>query len=508
MVTARGQRAGLREWLGLFALTCPPLLIGLDFTVLHLVLPHLAEELRPSNVEILWIVDIYGFFIAGMLVPMGALGDRIGRRRLLLIGAVLFAGASLITALSSTPAMVITSRALLGLTGATLLPSTLSLVTNLFRDETQRRLAIAVWSTAFSVGNAAGPVVGGALLEHFWWGSVFLLALPVLGMLLVLIPLLVPEYRDRESAGVIDMTSVGLLLVSLLAIVYGIKELARGSAPLQPVAAITVGLAIGVVFLRRQRRLADPLLDLALFARRRFNVSLSSQFVSLFTLAAFQFFLMQYLQLVLGLPPLTAGLWTLPGMLAGIVGALLGPVLTRHITPPRVITGGLVLASASLVGAIWNVHSLIPTVSMFTAMNLGINIVWALSYDQILAEAPPERAGTASGAAETSNELSAALGVALPGSVGAAVYTASVSGSLPYGLSEQDAGIATDTLSGAVALAERLPADMADQVLDAAGSAFTDGMRAASALLALLLAVTAIAVTVLHRDRRVDFRST
>jgi MFS transporter, DHA2 family, multidrug resistance protein len=501
MVTARGQRAGLREWLGLFALTGPPLLIGLDFTVLHLVLPHLAEELRPSNVEMLWIVDIYAFFVAGMLIPMGALGDRIGRRRLLLIGAVLFAGASLITAFSSTPAMVIASRALLGLTAATLLPATLSLVTNLFHDDNQRRMAIAVWSTAFSVGNAAGPVVGGALLEHFWWGSVFLLALPVMAMQLVLIPLLVPEYRDREAAGVIDMTSVGLLLVSLLAIVYGVKELARGSAPLLPVAAVIVGLAIGVVFLRRQRWLADPLLDLALFARRRFNVALSSQFVSLFTLAAFQFFLMQYLQLVLGLGPLTAGLWTLPGMLAGIVGALLGPVLTRHITPPRVIAGGLVLTSASLVVAIWTVHGLIPIIITFTVMNLGINIVWALSYDQILAEAPPERAGTASGAAETSNELSAALGVALPGSLGAAVYTASVTGSLPVGLPQQDAGIAADSLSGAAALAERLPADMAGQVLDVARNALTGGMQAASALLALLLALVAIAVAVLLRDR-------
>ncbi|GAA1349550.1 MFS transporter [Saccharothrix algeriensis] len=497
-------RAGLREWIGLVTLTCPALLIGLDFTVLHLVLPHLAAELNPSSVEMLWIVDIYGFVIAGLLIPMGALGDRIGRRRMLLIGSVLFALASVLTAYANSPEMVIATRALLGLTGATLLPSTLSLITNMFRDDNQRRLAIAVWSTAFSIGNAAGPVVGGAMLEHFWWGSVFLLALPVMLALMVLSPFVVPEYRDAEASGRIDMTSVALLLASLLTIVYGIKEIAKDGLGLVPVAAIVVGLAVGAVFLRRQRKLPDPLLDLVLFTRRAFTVSIGAQMLVLFTLAAFQFFLMQYLQLVLGLSPLTAGLWTLPGMLAGVVGALLGPVFTRKYTPHQVITGGLVVATVGLVGAVWAVQALLPTVVAFVVMNLAINIVWALSYDQILSAAPPERAGTASGAAETGNELGIALGVALSGSLGAAVYHASVADSLPAGLSPEDADAAADTLTGATAVAERVPRELADQVLEVTRDAFTNSMQLTTGVLAVLMAGMALAVGRLLRNRSRD----
>ncbi|MCX2967643.1 MULTISPECIES: MFS transporter [Streptomyces] len=503
MTTEAVPKAGVREWIGLATLTAPALLIGLDFTVLHLVLPHLATELRPSSVETLWIVDIYGFVIAGMLVPMGALGDRIGRRKLLLVGSVLFALASALTAYSTSPEMVIATRALLGLTGATLLPSTLSLVTNMFLDENQRRLAIAVWSTAFSVGNAAGPVVGGAMLEHFWWGSVFLLALPVMALLLVLGPIVVPEYRDTEATGKIDMTSVGLLMASLITIVYGIKEIASGGSVLVAVAMVVVGLAVGFLFLRRQRWLPDPLLDLALFARRRFSVSLGALVMPLFTLAAFQFFLMQYLQLVLGLSPLRAGLWTLPGMLAGVVGALLGPAFTKVFTPPQVITAGLSLAAGSLAVAVWAVQSLVPTVLTFVVMNLAINIVWALSYDQILGAAPPERAGTASGVAETGNELGIALGVALAGSLGAAVYSAAVADSLPSEVSEQDAQTA-DTLAGAVSLAEQLPADLAAKVLDVSRDAFTYGMQLTSGVLALMLAGMALLVGLMLRERPGD----
>ncbi|MET9290821.1 MFS transporter [Streptomyces sp. NPDC003077] len=504
MSTVTAPRAGAREWIGLAVLTCPALLIGLDFTVLHLVIPHLAVELRPSSVEMLWIVDIYGFVIAGMLIPMGALGDRIGRRRLLLIGSVLFALASVATAYATNPAMVIAARALLGLTGATLMPATLALVTNLFRDDTQRRLAIAVWSTALSIGNAAGPVVGGAMLEHFWWGSVFLLALPVMAVMLVLTPMVVPEYKDAEATGRIDMTSVGLLMTSLITIVYGIKEIAKSGVGLVPLAAIAVGIVVGVIFLRRQGKLPDPLLDLALFARRRFSVNIGAQLVSLFALGAFQFFLMLYLQMVLGLSPLKAGMWTLPGMLAGVVGALLGPVFTRKFTPSQVITGGLAVGAAGLGFAIWAVQGLVPVVIAFVVTNLAINVVWALSYDQIMSAAPPERAGTASGAAETGNELGIALGVALSGSLGTAVYHATVSGSLPAGLSPRDAGTAADTLAGAVSLAERLPEEVATRVLDVARDAFTTGMRFTTAMLALLMAGMAITVGVLLRGRSGD----
>jgi DHA2 family multidrug resistance protein-like MFS transporter len=289
---------------------------------------------------------------------------------------------------------------------------------------------------------------------------------------------------------------------SLITIVCGIKELADGGSQVAPTAAIVVGAAIGFAFLRRQRVLPDPLLDVALFTRRQFSVSVGAQLTALFALGAFQFFLMQHLQLVLGLSPLTAGLWTLPGMLAGIVGALLGPVFTRTIAPSTVISAGLALAATGAAGAVWALQQeILPTIVAFVVMNLAINTVWALSYDQILSAAPTERAGTASGAAETGNELDIALGVALSGSLGAAVYHAAVSDSLPEGLSPADAGIATDNLAGAISVAERLPAEMANQVLGTARDAFTSGMQVITAVVALMLAAMAVAVAKTMRDR-------
>jgi DHA2 family multidrug resistance protein-like MFS transporter len=260
-----GPRATRREWIGLAVLALPCLLYAMDLTVLNLAVPRLSADLRPSSAQLLWIVDIYGFTLAGSLITMGALGDRIGRRRLLLAGAAAFGLASVLAAFSASAGMLIAARAVLGVAGATLAPSTLSLIRNMFLEPKQRKLAVSVWITSFSAGGAIGPLLGGVLLRWFWWGSVFLLAVPVMALLLVLGPVLLPEFRDPRP-GRLDLLSAALSLAAVLAVIYGLKQLALAGGVWLPVLSVLVGLALGVVFVRRQQRLSDPLLDLRLSA--------------------------------------------------------------------------------------------------------------------------------------------------------------------------------------------------------------------------------------------------
>ena len=274
-----GTRASRRQWIGLAVLALPTLLLSLDMSVLYLALPQVTSDLALSASQQLWIMDIYGFLIAGFLITMGTLGDRIGRRRLLMIGATAFGVASVLAAYSVNAEMLIATRALLGIAGATLMPSTLALITNMFRDEHQRGVAIAVWMCSFMGGMTIGPLVGGAMLEHFWWGSAFLIGVPVMALLLVAAPLLLPEFRDAD-AGRLDLMSVALSLATILPVIYGVKELARlGVAPLQ-VAAIVTGAVFGGAFLRRQRRLTSPLLDLDLFRNRSFSAAIGINMVA------------------------------------------------------------------------------------------------------------------------------------------------------------------------------------------------------------------------------------
>lgn len=492
-------RAGAREWVGLVVLALPALVIAMEFTALHLAVPELSADLRPTSTEMLWIVDVYGFMIAGLLVAMGTLGDRIGRRRLLVTGGAAFGVASALAAFASTPEQLIAARALLGITGATLLPSTLALISTMFGDPAQRRTAIAAWSAGFLLGGAIGPLVGGVLLEAFWWGAVFLVAVPAMALLVLAGPRLLPEFRS-DDAGRPDVVSVALAMGTILPVVYGLKELAsHGAGPL-PLAAIVGGLAVGRAFVARQRRLAQPLLDLSLFARRDFSVSLGAQATSLLVLGAMQFLLMQYLQLVLGQSALHAGLWTLPAMAAGVAGNLLVPALSRRVPPRRVIVGALLLATAGLALVAAGSSGLAATVVGFGLLNLALNPAMVLTYDLIVGSAPPAKVGTASGAAETGNELGIAFGVALGGSIAAAVYRAQLTpDALPEGLDPAAASAARDTLGGAVASAEDLPGTAAAQLLDAARDAFLQGMRLTVVLLALLLAAVAALVAVLLR---------
>ena len=266
------QQAGRREWIGLAVIALPCLLYSMDLTVLNLALPAISEDLRPSSSELLWIVDIYGFLVAGLLITMGTLGDRIGRRRLLLIGAASFGAASVLAAFASSAPMLIAARALLGVAGATLAPSTMALIFNMFADPGERKIAIGVWIASFSAGAAIGPLVGGALLELFWWGSVFLIGVPVMALLLVLGPRLLPESRDPD-AGRLDLVSAALSLAAVLAVIFALKRLAEDGLHWTPFVAVAAGVLLAALFARRQRRLDDPLIDLDLFRIPAFSAA-------------------------------------------------------------------------------------------------------------------------------------------------------------------------------------------------------------------------------------------
>jgi DHA2 family multidrug resistance protein-like MFS transporter len=502
-VAAVTPKAGRREWVGLVVIALPCLVYAMDLTVLNLAVPRLSADLAPSSSQLLWIVDIYGFLVAGLLVTMGTLGDRIGRRRLLLIGAAAFGAASLVAAYSTSAGMLIAARALLGVAGATLAPSTLSLIRNMFLDPRQRTVAVSVWITSFSVGGAVGPLVGGVLLEWFWWGSVFLSAVPVMALLLVLGPLLLPEFRD-PAAGRLDLGSAGMSLVAVLAAIYGLKQLAQDGPGWLAVGCMLAGLLVGVGFVRRQRRLADPLIDVRLFADRAFSAALTTNLLSFFVGFGALLFTAQYLQLVLGLSPLQAGLWSLPSSAGFILGSMATPLLVRRAAPVAVMAAGLAVAAAGfgLLTQLDSSGGLAVLVAGSVVFSLGLAPVDTLATDLAVGAAPPERAGAASAITETSAEFGGALGIAVLGVVGTAVYRAQMADGVPAGIPDQAAAVARDTLGGAVAVADRLPDRLGATLLEVAQEAFTQGLHLAAAVSAATAIAFAVLVVVLLRGVR------
>jgi DHA2 family multidrug resistance protein-like MFS transporter len=503
MNAVAAPRAGRREWVGLAVLALACVVYAMDLTVLHLAVPHLSADLEPSSAQLLWIADIYGFMVAGALITMGTLGDRIGRRRLLLIGAAAFALASLLAAFSTSAEMLIAARALLGIAGATIAPSTLSLIRNLFRDPDQRTFAIGVWITAYSLGGAIGPILGGALLEFFWWGSVFLLGIPVMALLLVLGPVLLPEFRDPD-AGRLDIPSAALSLVAVLAVIYGLKQLAQDGLEVLPFVAIAVGLALGALFVRRQSRLADPLIDLRLFRVPAFSASLAVYTLGILVLFGSFFFVYQYLQLVLDFSPLMAGVLTLPSFGSFVVGSMVAPMFVKRARPAYVMAIGLALAAVGLLGLtqVSADEGLGILIGSSIVYSLGIAPVFTLTNDLIIGAAPPERAGAASAISETGAELGGALSIAILGTIGTAVYRMQVDDGIPASVPPDEAHTARDTLGGAVAVSDELSAALANQVLEAARVAFTQGLQVAALVSAIIAALAAVGVAVFLRRVR------
>ncbi|MGC5013018.1 MFS transporter [Streptosporangium sp. DT93] len=509
VVTVRQDAAvaGRREWLGLAVLVLPVLLVSVTVTVLYLALPLLSADLAPSGPRLLWIVDVYAFLLAGLLIPMGALADRIGRRKLLLIGAAAFGVTSVLAAYAPGADPLIAARALQGAAAATLMPPTLALIRTMFRDPRQRRMAVAVWAAGFAGGSVLGPIAGGWLLERFWWGSVFMINVPVMILLLVLGPFLLPEYRDPRP-GPFDVAGAVLSLAAVLPVVYGVKQFASGGAGPPALLAVASGVLAGAVFLRRQRRRAHPMLDPRLFSDRGFGVSLVTSTLAVFALVGLFYFVAQYLQLVLGLRPLVAGLLTLPAAGSALAGSALAAVIAQRVRPGYVMGGGMSLAACgfAVMSGLDVSSGRWVLIAGLLLLGSGIGAVQAVASDVIVALAPPERAGSASAVMEAATELGGALGVAVLGSMGLAVYTGEFAAAGGHaGLSAEDALVAGETLGGAVAVAGRLPdREAAALLLDVARSAFTGGLRTAAVLGAVVLALAAVLVAVLLRDVRVD----
>ena len=496
-------RAGRREWTGLAVLLFPLLLVSMDVSVLYFATPFISAALDPSAAQQLWIVDVYGFVLSGLLITMGVLGDRIGRRCLLLLGAAAFGASSLAAAYSASASMLIAARAVLGLAGATLMPSTLALIRNMFHDPRQRRTAVAVWTAGLSAGIAVGPVISGVLLDHFWWGSVFLINIPVMALLLVLGPVLVPEFR-HPAPGRFDLASAVLSLGSVLGVVYGIQQLAQDGPRPVPVAAVVAGVAVAALFVRRQRRRPDPVIDIGLFRNRAFSAAIGINVLAIFGIVGFAFFATQFLELVLALRPLTAALWQLPVTVLVAAVAPAAAKLAGKVRPAFVIGTGLLIAALGFavvtqVRAHWALGLLLTAAALYAT---GLVAGMALTADMILTAVPAERAGAASALSETANELGGALGIAVLGSIGAAVYRHDMAGAVPAGLPPAAAHAAGQTLGGATAVARRLPERSGAALLHAAHQAFTAGMHVAAVTnVAVMVAAATAAVVILRHVR-------
>lgn len=483
-------RASRRDWLGLVIIALPCMLYSMDLTILNLAVPAIAADLRPTASQLLWIIDIYGFTVAGFLIVMGAAGDRFGRRLVLLIGAALFGAMSVFAAFARTAEQLILARALLGIAGATLAPSTLSLITNMFRDGAERTFAISMWIASFSAGAILGPLAGGIIIQHFGWGAAFLVAVPVMAMLLVLGPWLLPEFRAANPPP-LDYPSALLSLLAVLSFIYGVKRVAETGMDGMVAAGLLLGCGISFVFVVRQRRLALPLIDLALFRSPAFTVALTVNMLSLFFMFGLFIFMAQYLQLVAGLTALEAGLWSLPGAIAFTAMSFCNARLSAWFSDTQVLAGGLLMGAAGFVGVFFST-GLIGIVGWMMVVSVGFTPVIALTTGYVVGAVPPEKAGVASAVSETAVELGGALGIAMLGSFATFIYRARMTDVVPAGT--PDAVALRTSLAMAVDAARSLPADVGEPILAAARAAFMASYHATALVAAVMLVLLAVLV--------------
>ena len=474
-------KAGPREWLGMAVLVLPALLASMDLSVLFMAAPWISAELAPSAAQQLWIMDIYGFVMAGLLITMGSIGDRIGRRRMLLIGAVAFGLASVVAAYSTSAEMLIAARAMLGVGAATLAPSTLSLIRGMFLDEDQRRTAIGIWTAAFTGGFAVGPIIGGLLLEHFHWGSVFLINVPIMVLLLITAPLLIRESKDPNQ-GSFDLLGAALSLAAVLPVIYGIKKMVEDGVGGLHLGSITVGIAFVALFMLRQLKAPTPMIDVRLFARASFSASIIANATVVFATAGMGLLAVTFIQTVLGYGPFDAALWMLPAVGGSVAGVTAASIGARFVRPAWLIAVGLAVSASGFfwvsgIGPDSHIGTLIAGYALLT---VGVGMTATLATSLVLSTAPPEKAGAASAISETSAEFGGALGIATLGTLAAGVYTSQMQGNVPAELGDSGAATAEDTVGGAVAVAEQAPAELAGPLLSEAFEAYSQGFNIAA----------------------------
>ncbi|GAB2760348.1 MFS transporter [Streptomyces bullii] len=488
-------RAGRREWTALGVLMLPLLLVSMDVSVLYFAIPEISADLEPTGTQQLWIFDIYGFVLAGLLMTMGSLGDRIGRRRLLLIGAAAFGAASATAAYATSAETLIAARAVLGIGGATLMPSTMALVRTMFTDPGQRAKAIGLWSGVMTAGIALGSVMSGVLVEHFWWGSVFLVNLPAMALLLVLGPVLLPEARN-PAPGRFDWLSVPLSMAAVLPVIYGLKETATEGWNVRYTVSVTVGVLFAALFVHRQRATAAPLISPALFRGPGFGPAVLLNLAAAFGMMGSAYFTTQYIQSVLDKSPLEAALWSLlPSVPIGLAGPLSAQLVQRGVPRGYVVAGGFAVTTGGYVMlSLTGTDSLWLLLAACAVLACGIVAVMSQLADLVMSSAPVEKAGAASSLLETGTEFGGALSMAFLGSIGTAVYRHEMPGSAPEA--------ARETLGGALAVAGRLPGRAGEALAAAAREAFTSGMHTAAVAGAVLLAGASVLAAVSLRRVR------
>ncbi|RZU11460.1 MFS transporter [Streptomyces sp. BK239] len=484
------------RWLALSVLVLAVLLVAVDATVLGLATPYISEDLAPSGTQLLWIGDVYSFVIAGLLVSMGSLGDRVGRKRILLGGATAFGAISVLNAYATTPEAMIAARALLGVAGATLMPATLALIRNIFHDPRERSLAIGIWGATASAGTAVGPITGGFLLEHFWWGSVFLINLPVMAILVLVGVRTLPESRN-PNPGPWDLPSVALSLVGMIGIVYAVKE-AASHGPAWPTLAVgLLGAAALYGFVRRQLTLPAPLLDMRLFGSRGFSGAVLADLLTVLGMSGLVFFLSQFLQLVQGRRPLEAGLAELPAAVGAVAAGLLAGRAARRFSVRAVVSGGLAAIGLALAAlTVVDRSTGYPLLgAALLVVGVGAGLSFTVTSDVILSSVPKEQAGAASAVSETAYELGAALGIAVLGSIVTGVYRDFPA---PPGTPEG----AHESLGGATQAASTMPTAQAETMLNSARDAFVNGLSVASGVGAAVLLTTAATAWLLLKGQR------